>query len=394
MKWTLLVPGALLPAALAPEIARAAQAPRLAQRLRQGRWRSGASADERTEGAAHWSWLAQLFGLAGDPPVTAPYAWAALDAADGGNNGETAAPAWIAHCDPVHMLIARDHLAITDLGAAPLQALETALLLDLANGAAAEAPAHEALDVRFCVRQGHWFVYSSRPLALQAAPLDAVLGRSVLERLPGGAHARPWRILSNEIQMLWHASAVNESREQRGARPVNALWIHGGGARQALAPRERVGLHMKDMPANTALVLQGWQAASADAPSPDAQVTLSVHAELFAPFAHQDWDGWLARLPGWEERLEHELAQAQRAGASVFELVLCGQQQTRSLTIGLRAAGAPLAALNTWARRLALGRAGTGQRAGAELARILAESAAPADVAGAGPPGARPERAA
>jgi hypothetical protein len=388
MKWTLLVPGALLPAALAPEIARALDAPRLAQRLREARPRFPHRAAERSRGAAHWSWLAQAFGLPADPPVTAPYAWRALAEAGAQRaapEGEAAEPGWIAHCDPVHVVVARDHLLITELGEDALAPAETSALLALANEAADAARSPQAsgepLDLRFAVRAGHWFVRSAHPVALESFPVDAVLGRSVQPHLPEGAQARAWRILSNEIQMLWHASDTNGAREQRGARAVNALWIHGGGSWQALPARDWDRLRV-DAGSVDAAVLQGWLQAGAGQSRPGQGHrggALAVYRELFSPYAHQAWDAWLARVPAWEERLEQELAEAQRQGATEFELVLCGAQEARSFAIPVRSPGSPLAALSSWAQRLSRGGAAA-LRPGSSPWQRLAEAADPADT--------------
>jgi hypothetical protein len=305
------------------------------------------------------------------------------------------------------------------LGEEPLDPEETAALLNLANEAAGDlrsAPlaqsasnSGERLDLHFVIRGGHWFVVSPAPLALQTFALDSVLGRSVQEHMPSGAHARAWRILSNEIQMLWHSSTVNDAREQRGARTANALWLHGGGAWAALGPRG-VGTLRVDVAPNMGLsaglnagpdaglataspgpqligtapssrdaaVLHGWQLAGAGRPEAGAVSpgrTLSVHRELFAPFAHQAWDAWLARVPAWEERLEQELTLAQRQGARHFELVLCGGQESRSYAIALRNPGSPLDAVTGWVRRLPLVGGGALRTSGAGDWARLAESA-------------------
>ncbi len=359
MKWTLLVPGALLPAGLAPEIARAMKAPRLARRLGAAQARPSHRAPERSAGAAHWSWLAHALGL-DDPPVTAPYAWRALalGGADAGRDAATDAtePLWIAHADPVHMAIARDHMVLSDLGEEPLQGAEADALLELANEAAASArAAGTGLDVQFTIRAGHWFLCSAAPLAVQTDSLDAVLGRSVQEHLPTGAHARALRVLCNEIQMLWHASAVQAAREQRGARPVNALWIHGGGSWQALPPRGLAAVAAA-APAIEAAVLQGWhQAGAGQCPpgTPAPQWTLALDGQLFGPHARQDWEQWLARVPSWEQRLEDEIERARAGGAGELELVLGGATQSRTWAIRLRSSWRQAPA---WGRALGLGR--------------------------------------
>ena len=360
MDWTLLVPGALPPAALAPDIIRAMNSPRLAGRLGAARLRSARQAPERLEGAAHWSWLAQAFGMDAEALVTAPYAWRAAAAPPAPEAGD---PPWVAHADPMHMVVARDHLALTDLADAPLRQSEAAELLELANEAARTATVAASggpATLRFAIRGGNWFLLCDRPLELRTVALDAVLGRSVQQRMPEGSHARALRILVNDIQMRWHASEVNAAREERGERPANALWMHGAGAWQPLP-----GSAPRNVPsaggALDAAILRGWHEAAA--PSSGAPAgRLSVFGALFAPYAHRSWNAWLERVPALEQALEDLAAQAQAEGAREIELVLCGQREARSFALPLQA---------SWWRRAWPG--GATQPSAAALLRSLGE---------------------
>ncbi len=62
----------------------------------------------------------------------------------------------------------------------------------------------------------------------------AVLTEASLPRGPDGAR---WRRLLTEMQMLLHDHPVNEAREARGQRAINALWAWGAGQMHALPPR-------------------------------------------------------------------------------------------------------------------------------------------------------------
>jgi hypothetical protein len=333
MKWTLLVPGALLPASLAPEIAGAIGPVGLGRHLALARREDILAAGEGCSGAAHWAWLARRFGLPGEPPVTGPYAWGAPpDAAD--------PQSWIAQCEPVHMAVGRDHMMLTDLGE-PLSPDEAQELFDLAGEvlqAAGDAP-HAAvlarIGFRFERRGTQWYLLATEAPQLQTRPLDSVLGRCVQERMPAGADARLWRVLSNEIQMLWHSSRVNNARESRDLRPANALWIHGGGHWQALPPSDVARLHVPGAGGDAA-VLHGWQSAAQPGAPAAGGDTVSLDRGLFAAFAHQAWESWLARWDGLDARIEAEMDEARRAGAGEFELVLSGAHQARSWTVPLR----------------------------------------------------------
>jgi hypothetical protein len=381
MNWTLLVPGALLPPQLAPELARAMRAPALAHQLALARplpplAHGGAQPQPAATHAAHWAWLARDFGLDADALVTAPYAWRAAAARDAAGQADDDT-LWIAHCEPVHLAIARDHFVVTDLGDAPLQPPEAAELLERANAVLAAAAGDGAPALRLVVRADQWFLLSPAPLALRTWSLDAVLGRSVQDRLPvdtgadggAGGDARRWRVLGNEIQMSWHASRATAAREDAGQRPANALWLHGGGRWRPLASAPARVLRV-DAGSAEDTVLRGWQQAGAAPAEAQAHAdTLSICRALFGPYAHQAWESWLERLSVVEARIEAELAMARAAGAQRFDLVLCGAAQARRIELPLQA---------PWWRRL---------RANAHppallLQRWLTEGAA---AAGAGP---------
>lgn len=356
---TLVVAGALLPAAQAAPLLAAARVPRLAARLGSARLQASEQAGARSQGAAHWSWLARRFGLPDDPPVTAPYAWRALGSGTGAEveAGAGAEAAWIAHCEPIHIVVARDHLRAIDLGVEPLAPAESATLLALANEAAREAAraAHGGMPpLRFAVRAGHWFVHAPAALSIHCHPLDAVLGRSIQGLLPQGAHARAWRVLENEIEMMWHASAVHAAREERGAPTANGLWLHGGGPWRAL-PAHGLALPQDARAAcgtaaqRDGAILQGWLQAGA-AGAAGAHGTLDLDHGLLGAFVQRAWDPWLEGLAALEDRVELEMQRAARDGAAALDLVLCGAHEARTYRLPLRAGASGWQALGAWLR--------------------------------------------
>gem|GEM_PF-1125621 len=384
MNWNLLVPGALPPASLAPALVAAMPDSHLAQMLGTARRGPPFEADERAAGAVHWSWLGRAFGVAGDPPVTAPYAWRGADAApedahDGkvdGAHGGVAAAAWIAHCDPIHMAVSRDHLLVTDLGAAPLTPDE-----DEALFAAADALVRGQPGVRLARRGGAWFLIADAPWNLHMHPLAAVLGRPAQDRMPSGADARRWRTLSNEIQMTWHASAVNEAREERDLRSANALWLHGGGTWAPL-PAAHVADIRVDAADPEAATLRGWLgAARAARAAPLAPACIvSLHGGLAGPYAHQAWESWLEALPALEARIQSDLAAAADHGATQFALVLCGHRRAH---VALLPLGAPRRGLAAWLPGLPGRLMGRGSGARHDGARLLQQWLGEAEPAGA-----------
>lgn len=383
MNWTLLVPGALLPPALAPEMARHLQLPGLVRHLAGAGAAVGpaprlapAGRPAAPTAAPHWGWLARRFGVADEPLASAPYAWRALGAqsaavrADHRADGTVAAePTWLAHCEPVHLAIARDHFVVTDLADAPLQAAEAAELLALANTALAGDGDAAAAGWRLEARGGRWFLRGNAPLRLKTWSLDAVLGQSVQDRLPVGDDARRWRVLANEVQMRWHASAATAARDSAGVRAANALWLHGGGSWRPLAPAGIGTLRLDGAPEEAAVV-RGWlQAAGTPVVGGD---TLAIFRGLFSAHAHQAWASWAQQMPAFAAHLEAELAAARSAGARQFTLVLCGSHECRALHLPLQPG---------WWQRWR-----SGQRApAAVLQRWLGEAA---DTAATAAPGA------
>ncbi|SEL88123.1 hypothetical protein SAMN05216359_12147 [Roseateles sp. YR242] len=59
-----------------------------------------------------------------------------------------------------------------------------------------------------------------------AASLDRILNRAVETWMPT---SRPLRTLLNELQMVLHDLPLNQARDTRGLRPVNAAWVSGCG---------------------------------------------------------------------------------------------------------------------------------------------------------------------
>ena len=329
MKTILLVPSALLPETVAAglRIELAERGAPMRSALRGARhiacWRVPGDA----AGTADRQWLMRCFGGDAAPLATAPYAWRTLGAADGGAPPDD--DAWIAHCDPVHFALAPDHIRMLALDASPLRDDEAAALLALANEAAAPE------GWRFAIRGGAWFLHSPESLRIDTVAPEAVFGRPVERRMPAGPDARRWRSVANEIQMRWHASPVNDAREERGAPAVNALWLHGGGRWAPLAASAIGRIRGGDA------VVRGWmQAAQATdgvpGPAADAGDTVSIHSELQPAFRRQDWAAWLDALPALGTWLDREIAEVRSRGAREFELVLAGATQVRRYAIGGR----------------------------------------------------------
>jgi len=325
MHWSVVVPGALVPAPIAADVIAAARAPHLFGLVARARSADARWTSPSTQGAAHLGWLWQRFSGRDDIPVTAPYAWRALSESAA---TEDAPDGVLWHADPVHFALARDHMllaALDDLD--PAEAMALAAEADTCAGAA---------GARVRIVDRHWFVRFGAPCSLQATPLEAALGGSVQQLLPQGDDSLHWRRLLNEIQIVWHQHPVNAAREQRGAREVNGLWLHGGGTHQALPASGLAQL------ASTDPVLRGWALAAGLPPASivdeaaglsDRGDALTVWPDLFAACRAQDWGQWLSQLARFDQWLAALSQRAFAANARV-QLVLCGCHQTRSVLAG------------------------------------------------------------
>ncbi len=347
MIWTLLVPGALVPAELAADLARALQAPALAQALGDAHRTRESGKAPPGDGAPHWIWLGRRFGK-GRPPVTAPYAWAALHPAGAGEPA-----AWIAHCDPVHFEATRDHVVACDFAdqapaPAELDALidaagrliprpGEALAADLSGATRAACAWAQGVNLRLRRIDRYAFALADAPVDLKAPAWDAVLGLPAHEKFVAGGDARHWRALTSEIQMLWHENPVNVRREEIGLASINALWLHGGGlaGQTPHAAPCRIELRAEGTEAST---LRGWvDAASAHGSGHLASTAevLSVDSDPFGPCAMQRWDDWIEAMHDLDARLSSELDDARARGFSRFELVLCGRHSCLSWQLRL-----------------------------------------------------------
>lgn len=308
MHLTLLVAGALVPDALAEELARALDVPHLAARLARASLVEEIRAELPLQGAAHLSWInPRIFGTEVDAP-TAPYAVAVL-AGD-----RPSSDAQYFHADFVHLGFARDHLMVEPLGTPPSVEEGTALRVT----ADAVGGAH---GVRFIDIGGAGFMQSAPTWDLATVPLAAALGGSATALLSGGADAQRWSRLHNEIQMLWHSHPVNLAREERGLPTIDGIWLHGGGSWQPLSTPPYSAIHADGPELRGAALAAGMNSARADAPAVDNALVIRV--EPFVALRAGDWSAWLAAL----KRIDAWLAPL---ASATIDLVLAGHDTVRT----------------------------------------------------------------
>ncbi|MCX7901946.1 MAG: hypothetical protein N2483_06600 [Burkholderiaceae bacterium] len=319
-----LVAGALLPEEAAAKMAATCNTTALATRLQYGRVTALTVPDAGDD--AHWNWLWVRFGGRG-MPVTAPYALRALQASRWMPGSS------ICWAEPVHFALARDHVLVHTLGAAPLTVAEC---LGLAAEATAAACEHGA---QLIVAQAkHWFISFNPPWSLRARLPRPISTHDAQDALPDGPDAMRWRRLLTDIQMRWHRLPLNEAREADGRPTVNGLWLYGGGLWQPLAARPFAAVAADD------LTVRGWALASGldcdavtsanalPAGAADAE-TLLYRDDLAAAFHAQDWAAWASAFATLAAALDALLAQAFACGHREVTLLLAGRKHLRAVAV-------------------------------------------------------------
>ena len=129
--------------------------------------------------------------------------------------------------EPVTLELGRDEVRLAgvvgDLDAAEATALLSSLRAQFASD-----------GIEFVEHGlGRWWVTLAEPQQLETSPPDAAIGKSLIAHLPRGADAARWRRWQSEMQMLLFEHPVNRSRESGGLRPVNYVWMWGGGMLRA-----------------------------------------------------------------------------------------------------------------------------------------------------------------
>ena len=189
-----------------------------------------------------------------------------------------AVSAWLAA--PVHLVAGLDHLRLHAAGLLRLVDAEQAALVEAFNGFFGG----EGLHLQ-AVPHGLLLTGAGPVQALTQDPAQ-FLGADVRTAPAQGADAALLRRLGTEIEMWLHASAadVNRARARRGALPVNALWLWGGG--EATAPHRRDGATAVRFHAEDAFVAGlGDLSGSPVQPVPASFASLPDDATVAAPGA-------------------------------------------------------------------------------------------------------------
>ena len=292
----ILIPFALPPAAMAPDLLRSMQTPSLATLLARSRLEQVQESDAFARALPHEYWLAGAADLAIDnthhtSPSAAIRSLVRFDPTQNDGN-------WFV-LNPVHIHIARDHLVLTDLRRLALDEDESKQLFALAQPLFA--------DYGHAVVYGDattWFLRADAWHDLCTATPDAACGHNIDIWMPTGSAERAWRKLQNEIQMHWHDAPVNQTRQAIGKNPVNSLWLWGGARAHRNAPKGRYqnafmpteSMQYFGVMADNKFAVTDIAAVISSAPSD----SLLVLDDLIEPALGDDLGEWLMRINALE----------------------------------------------------------------------------------------------
>jgi hypothetical protein len=289
---TLVIPFALPPPELAKDLIRALQAPALAALLSRHSDLQHHIFDNNSRVLPHEAWLAHALGLASAPhqaDTGAPLATACMRGC--GLQAEAAQGYWFM-LQPSHVQISRTHMLLTDLRALHLSEADSRGLYDIAR------PYFEEVGKPLLHgAPGLWFMRADDWSGMRTASPDATTTQSMSDWLPEGEHARAFRRLQNEVQMLWHEHPINEARQARGLQAVNSCWLWGGAG--PAVPSGEVAL-AGGTAWMEALAAPGLRSATAQ--QLIAQPGIALLADLISAAQAGDWADWLARV----QRLEQD----------------------------------------------------------------------------------------
>lgn len=132
---------------------------------------------------------------------------------------------WVAAADPVFLEPMLDHLVLHALHEEELGEGEVAEIFDYLQNSLAADGEHAFMSVG-----NVGYLRGARPMPTARASPAAAQGGSPESFFPRGNGATAHDRLQSEVQMCLHQSEVNERRAMSGKRPVNGLWMWGGGA--------------------------------------------------------------------------------------------------------------------------------------------------------------------
>jgi hypothetical protein len=144
------------------------------------------------------------------------------------------------------------------------------------------------------LNQTHWRIWLPVSPVLNSISPRAIAGMALADWWSQHESLRGWRKLLNEIQMVWHEHPINLARTARGLPPINSLWLYGGA--------------------------KGWKPSSSE--------SVVLFSDLAKSHQQSDWGTWINTLPALASFID-----AQPIDVS---LTLLGQQHGIQLTAAKR----------------------------------------------------------
>ena len=282
----LLIPFASALSEAAPQVLRDLSLPNLTQLLARLTPAHRDDGDAYSMSPPHERALAAAAGWQGSDGCL-PFA-AQAAAADGIEVGDLA---W-GLITPVHWHVGRDHVTLADPTALNLTEDESRAAFE------AVRDLFESEGLRFeWGSASRWYAAHTSLAALPCASLDRAIGRNVELWMRVGAtpdpHAKLFRRLQSEVQLLLYPHPLNDAREERGELTLNSFWLSGCGRFQ-----------------------------------PTRGAAVQVADALRAPLLAADWAAWAEAWRVLDAGDVAECLQAARAGSQVA-LTLCGERSAQ-----------------------------------------------------------------
>lgn len=139
--------------------------------------------------------------------------------------------------EPVHLVADQDKVYLA------ARADSLAISAEEASALAGEFNALYRVDgwQLYAPEPTRWYLRLPQPWQLHTVPPDNALGCDIHPLLPQGSDGLKLMAALNEIQMLFHASAVNAQRNRVDQPVINSLWLWGGAVRpMARVPWQRM----------------------------------------------------------------------------------------------------------------------------------------------------------
>jgi len=307
----LLLPFAMPPAEMARDLLRELKMPSLAMLLARSSRSAHQTYDGFSRALPHEYWLARQFDSTAkhdseDSPALAISAMQNFKL-----SAETGT--WFM-LQPVHLHISRDHLVLTDTRQLQLAESDARVLFDIVQ------PLFEEVGKTLLYGDAQtWFMRADEWHALQTSTLDAACGHNIDIWMPKGPHERDWRRLQNEIQMHWHAHAINDQREANGLKSINSVWLSGAAEAKKTSNTntkfEEVFTFLNIGKPFAALTKKQIAINSAtDILNEKPKHGLLVLDILIAPALAGDWSEWLMRFQAMEDLWFEPLMKALQDG--------------------------------------------------------------------------------